>query len=69
VDDESLFFFHLDGCLILNCLFLVHFHQLGFIGPLFKILINLTLIGLIFILNYFWEFCEANFGAWMLIIR
>jgi len=31
----------------------VHFHQLGFIEPLFRILINLTLIGLNFISNYF----------------
>jgi len=26
---------HLDGCLVLNCLWLVHFHLLDIIGPLF----------------------------------
>jgi len=51
--DESLFFLiplplcaHLNGCL-------VHFPQLGFIGPLFRILSNFALIGLIFVSNYF----------------
>jgi len=48
-----LFCVHLYRCLVLNCLFLVHFHQLGFIAPLFRILINLTLICLIFVSNYF----------------
>ena len=58
--DESLFFLiplpfcaHLEFCLVLNCLLLVHFPQLGFIGPFFWILSNLTLIGLIFLSNYF----------------
>jgi len=46
------FYVHLDGCLVLNCLFLVHFHQLGFFGPLFQILIHLALIGLIFVSSY-----------------
>jgi len=51
--DESLFFLiplplcaHLNGCL-------VHFPQLGFIGPLFRILSNFALIGLIFVSNSF----------------
>jgi len=44
---------HLDGYLVFNCLLLVHFHLLSFIGPLFWILINLALIGLIFVSNYF----------------
>jgi len=43
----------LDGCLVLNCLSLVFFYQLGFIGPLFRILINLALIGPTFVSNYF----------------
>ena len=47
------FCFHLDGCLVLNCLFLVHFHQLSFIGLLFRILIHLALVGLVFFPNYF----------------
>jgi len=58
--DESLFFLipfpfctFLDVCLGLNCLLLVHFPQLGFIGPLSRILSNLTLIGLILVSNYF----------------
>jgi len=29
----------------------------------------LTLIGLIFVSKYFQVLCEANFGAWMLIIK
>jgi len=37
----------------------MHFPQLGFIGPLFRILNNLTLIGLIFVSNYFLVFIEA----------
>jgi len=40
---------YLDGCLALNCLLLVHFHLLGFIGPIILILINLDLLGLIFV--------------------
>jgi len=58
--DESLFFHILlsflcliDGDLVLNCLLLVHFYQLGFIGPLFQILSNLALSCLIFVSNYF----------------
>jgi len=58
--DESLFFpiplpfcVHFYGCLLLNCLSLVHFHPMGFIGSLFQILINLKLIGLIFVSKYF----------------
>jgi len=47
------FCIHFDGCLVLNCLLLVHFPQLGFIGPLFRNLSNLTLIYLIFISSYF----------------
>jgi len=43
---------------VLNCLSLVHFRPLGFIGPLFRILINLALIGLIFVSNYF-VVCEV----------
>jgi len=43
----------LEGHLVLNCLLLVHFPQLGFIGPLFRILSNFTLIGLIIISNFF----------------
>jgi len=53
--DESLFsliplsfFVHLEGCLVLNSLLLVHFLQLGFIVPLFQVL-----IGLNFFSNYF----------------
>jgi len=42
-----------DGCVVLNCLLLVYFYQLGFIEPWFRILINLALIGLIFVSNYF----------------
>jgi len=47
------FYVHLDGCLVLNFLFLVHFQQLVFIEPLFRILIVLALIGIIFVSNYF----------------
>jgi len=47
---------HLDGYLVLNFLLLVHFHQLGLIGQLFRNLINLTLISLIFYSNYFLVF-------------
>jgi len=68
--DESLFSFipfpfcaHIDSFLVLNCLLLVHFHQLGFIGPLFRILINLALIGLIFVSNYFLGIFLINFGS------
>jgi len=57
--DQSLFFLnllpfcaHLDCCLVLNCLLLVHFHLLDFIGSLLRILVNLALIGLIFVSNY-----------------
>jgi len=45
--------FTIDACLVLNCLLLEHFSQLGFIWPLFRILGNLALIGLIFVTNYF----------------
>jgi len=54
---------------MLNCLLLEHFSQLGFSGPLFRVLSNLALIGLIFVTNYFLVFCGANFGAWTLILR
>jgi len=59
--DESLFSFiplvfvyPFDSCSMLNYLFLVCFHLLGFIGPLFQIWVNFTLFGPIFIFfNYF----------------
>jgi len=60
VGDESLFssipltfVYPFDSCLVLNCLSLMCFHPLGFIGPLFRIWVNFTLFGLIFIFNYF----------------
>jgi len=60
--DESLFslislpfYAIIEGCLMLNCLLLVHFPQLDFIGSLFQILCNLTLIGLIIVSNCFVE--------------
>ena len=63
--DESLFSLiplpfcaYLYLCLVLNCLLLVHFPQLDFIRPFFQILSNLTLIGLIFVSNYFKYFVE-----------
>jgi len=42
-----------DSCSLFNCLSLVCFHLLGFIGPLFQIWVNFTLFGLIFVYNYF----------------
>jgi len=52
---------HLDGYLMLNCLFLVHFHPSGFIGPLFWILNNLALIGIILI--YFFRYFVKKFWS------
>jgi len=56
--DESLFFFitlafvyPFDSFSVLNCLSLVCFYLLGFIGPLFRIWVNLTLFGLILLFN------------------
>jgi len=58
--DESLFssitlafVYPFDSCLVLNCLSLMCFHLLGFIEPLFRIWINFTLFGIIFVFNYF----------------
>jgi len=51
--------YHLDWCLVLNCLLLVHFHILGFIGPVIWILATWDSICLIFVCNYLRIFCEA----------
>ena len=47
----------------------MHFRLLGFIRPLFRILVNFTLFGLIFIFNYFRYLGGENFGAWTFILR
>jgi len=56
ITDEPLFFpiflpfcTHLEKYFVLNCLLLVHFHLLDFIGPVIRILINLDLFGLIIV--------------------
>ena len=63
--DESLFSpipfpfcVYLYGCLSQNCLSLVDFRLMGFIGPLFQILINLALISLIFVSSFFRYFLK-----------
>jgi len=48
-----LFLCHFWGLLVLNCILLGHFPQLGFIGPLSRIFSYLALIGLIIVCNYF----------------
>jgi len=60
IGDESLFspiFLPLctllDGCLVLNYIYLVHFLVLGFIGPIIQIFTNLDLLGLIFVCQLF----------------
>ena len=58
--DESLFssislafVYPFDSCSVLNCLSLVCFHLLGYSESLFRIWVNFTLFGLIFVFNYF----------------
>jgi len=58
--DESLFpsiplafVYPFDSFSVLNCLSLVCFHLLGFIGLLFRIWVNFTLFDLILVFNYF----------------
>jgi len=43
------FYTHLEECLVLNYLLLVHFHLLRFIKQVIWILINLDLLNLIFV--------------------
>ena len=50
------FVYRFDSFSVLNCLFLVCFHLLRFIGPLFRIWVNFKLFGLIFVFNYFLVF-------------